>query len=360
MRIKIHIDKRSEVPVHHQLREQIIFLMGTGKLSMGDTLPSVRELARQLQVHHNTVSHVYADLVRGGWLVNRRGSRVVVVRRGKEKTEDPGEPENLDDLINRTIRLARERGFSLQQVGARIRERLLEQPPDHLLVVEPEKELGELIREEIRQVIGHTPATCSISALQQNPNLAIGALLLAPSYLVDGLDCIPSKDRNFVPITYSPVDELLARVRNLSDPLVIGVLSVSPGFLTTASGLLAPVIGGRHSLHTFIMKRRPGRGGAGRPYFTQYAVDERPIGPGARSWAARDGALVHKTRDGVRGNDQNEGFTGFPQLASEDLRAIDLLFCDSITYHRIKHPRRVMYQLLSDESLREVASLAKT
>jgi len=202
MRIAIHIDKQSEAPVHHQLREQIIFLMGTGKLSIGDTLPSVRELARQLGVHHNTVSRVYADLVRGGWLVNRRGSRLAVVRRAQAKAGDTGKSESLDDLINRTIRLARERGYSLQQLGARLRDRLLEEPPDHFLIVEPEKELGELMKEEVRQAIGCFPATCSITRLQENPNVAIGAVLLAPSYLLDGLDCIPSKDRTVLPITY--------------------------------------------------------------------------------------------------------------------------------------------------------------
>jgi DNA-binding transcriptional regulator YhcF (GntR family) len=64
--MRIHINKQSEVPVREQLREQIIYLLGTGKLPVGSTLPSVRELGRQLKVHYNTVSHVYADLVREG------------------------------------------------------------------------------------------------------------------------------------------------------------------------------------------------------------------------------------------------------------------------------------------------------
>jgi len=52
--MKIHINKQSDLPVREQLREQIIYLLGTGKLRVGSTLPSVRELARQVKVHHNT------------------------------------------------------------------------------------------------------------------------------------------------------------------------------------------------------------------------------------------------------------------------------------------------------------------
>src|SRR5215471_4470494 len=109
--MKIHINKQSEVPVREQLREQIIYLLGTGKLGVGSTLPSVRELARRLKVHHNTVSHVYADLARDGWLAKRRGARLVVGRSaGNLRMEDFAD---LDDLIDRAIRLARSHGYSL-------------------------------------------------------------------------------------------------------------------------------------------------------------------------------------------------------------------------------------------------------
>src|SRR5262249_42712251 len=101
--MKIHINKQSEVPVREQLREQIIYLLGTGKLLVGHTLPSVRELARRLKVHHNTVSHVYADLVREGWLITRRGSRVVAVQQAGSASEDEGKPASLDDVIDRMV-----------------------------------------------------------------------------------------------------------------------------------------------------------------------------------------------------------------------------------------------------------------
>ena len=44
--MQIHIDKQSEVPARDQLRQQIIFLIGTGQLPIGMELPSVKPQSR--------------------------------------------------------------------------------------------------------------------------------------------------------------------------------------------------------------------------------------------------------------------------------------------------------------------------
>src|ERR1039458_1002984 len=77
----ICISKESEFPLRQQLAEQIVFHIATGKLQPGQALPSVRELARRLKIHHNTVSEAYQDLIRRMWLGGRRGSRGAVPSR---------------------------------------------------------------------------------------------------------------------------------------------------------------------------------------------------------------------------------------------------------------------------------------
>jgi GntR family transcriptional regulator len=356
--MKIHINKQSEVPVREQLREQIIFLLGTGILPVGSTLPSVRELERQIKVHRNTVSHVYADLVREGWLVTRRGSRLVAVQPAGRTSEVAGKPANLDDLIGLIVRFAHEHAYSLQQVATRVRDRLLAEPPDHLLIVEPEAEMGILMREEIRRAIGQAPAGCTISRLQQDAGMAIGAVLLSPVYLVDGLECIPSKNRRIVPLTYTPADRHLDLVRSLDQPSAVGLVSVSPAILRTASGYLAPVIGKRHSFLLFLMEPATENSRDGRPSIRHYEVKEYPVRPGVRSFAATDKKPPDReavlSADGGTQTATDERM----QPSAADFGAIDLLFCDSMTYAAVKHPRRIMYRLLSDESLRDIASAA--
>src|SRR5579862_6861936 len=120
--MEIRISKESEVPLRQQVAEQIITLIVTDKLKTGDALPSVRELARRLKIHHNTISHAYQDLVQRHWVVSRRGSLLVVIRE-PEETKNPARRQNLDDLINLTIELARQQGYSLQALRERVRER---------------------------------------------------------------------------------------------------------------------------------------------------------------------------------------------------------------------------------------------
>ena len=159
----IRIDSSNEVPIRRQLIEQIIFLIATERIKDGDSLPSVRELARRLKVHHNTVSEAYQDLVRRKWLERRRGSRLTAISR-----EAAAEEVTLDDLINRTITMARENGHSLQQLRERVRERLISEAPDHVLVVEQDEGLRELICEELRSALKCSVEGCSREDLELN------------------------------------------------------------------------------------------------------------------------------------------------------------------------------------------------
>ena len=69
----MHVSKDSDVPLRQQVAAQLEFRIATRRLQPGDALPSVRSLARQLSVHHNTVSQAYQDLVQKLFLVRRPG-----------------------------------------------------------------------------------------------------------------------------------------------------------------------------------------------------------------------------------------------------------------------------------------------
>ena len=52
----IVIDQMSEEPIYQQIRTQVIGAIATGELSPGESLPSVRSLARDLGVNLHTVN----------------------------------------------------------------------------------------------------------------------------------------------------------------------------------------------------------------------------------------------------------------------------------------------------------------
>jgi len=289
----IHIDGTNNVSIRRQLTEQIMFLIVTQRLRDGELLPSVRELARRLKVHHNTVSEAYQDLVQRKWLEPRRGSRLAVLTRDVQI-----EAVTLDDLINKTIALARENGYSLQQLRERVRERLLLEPPDHLLVVEQDEGLRDLMREELRLAVRCTVDGCTREELQANPGLAIGALAVTPHHAYRQVHGMFPKDRPVLPVRYALADEHLKAIRNLQKPSVIAVVSSSLLFLEVARSILAPALGSRHELREIHL--------------------------------------------------QSE--------APASARAADLIFCDSIARKRVRSPKAIHYPLVSVESIQYVTT----
>jgi GntR family transcriptional regulator len=75
------LDYNSAVPLYVQLRNQIIIGIGVGGLSYGERLPTVRQLAEDLNVNAMTVNKAYAILKNEGFIsIDRRhGAKVCTV-----------------------------------------------------------------------------------------------------------------------------------------------------------------------------------------------------------------------------------------------------------------------------------------
>jgi len=60
--IEFKLDIKSGVPFHRQIVDQIRYGIASGRLLPGEQLPTVRELAVQLQVNPNTIRKAYSEL----------------------------------------------------------------------------------------------------------------------------------------------------------------------------------------------------------------------------------------------------------------------------------------------------------
>ena len=69
----VSIDPRDRTPIYAQLDRALRAAIATGRLGPGEQLPTVRQLAVDLEVNANTVARVYAELERAGILETRRG-----------------------------------------------------------------------------------------------------------------------------------------------------------------------------------------------------------------------------------------------------------------------------------------------
>ena len=67
----LRIDPDSPVPPYEQLREQVVTMMATGRLSEGTRLPPIRQLAADLNLAPGTVARTYRELEGNGLVVSR-------------------------------------------------------------------------------------------------------------------------------------------------------------------------------------------------------------------------------------------------------------------------------------------------
>ena len=248
--MNIRINRASSVPLRQQVAEQVLLLIVTGKLKPGRRMPGVRELARRLKIHHNTVSEAYQELVRRHWLVRHKGSHLTV--RGTQEGIPLKGSLSLDDIVNMAIRVAREQGYTLQELRRHVREILSEEPPDHILVVAEEPGLRRLLHVEIREALHWPVESCSEDDIVRNRGLGIGALVTTPAFALPDVEPLVSKKRPPVPLGFGTADHLIKEVTKLSDPSVIAIVSASNVCLRAAAGFLAPVIGERHSLVQYL------------------------------------------------------------------------------------------------------------
>jgi DNA-binding transcriptional regulator YhcF (GntR family) len=158
--MRLWLSKNSEVPLREQLVTQIVLGIVSDDLKPGQRLPSTRELARRFRIHSNTVSAAYRVLAERGWVEFRKGSGVYVRPLGEDAPLDAG--LDLDRLIAAFLRTARGRGFSLGEITARIKRWLKLQPPDRLLLIEPDPELRSILVAEIKEATGFPVAGASL------------------------------------------------------------------------------------------------------------------------------------------------------------------------------------------------------
>jgi GntR family transcriptional regulator len=102
--VVIRIDLAASVPAYRQITNGIRTLLVDGAFPIGDPLPTVRRLAVDLGVHHNTVAEAYRVLSDEGWLDLRRRHGAIVLDRSRRRPSRQARPS----LVQRLRELAAE------------------------------------------------------------------------------------------------------------------------------------------------------------------------------------------------------------------------------------------------------------
>ncbi len=105
----LRLKRKSQLPLHVQLKAQLAHLIQAGRWGAGARLPTVRELAASLGINRNTASRVFADLEREGYLSCERGRGTFVAAR--QAGPKSGKTRELLLLVDEAIGQARRLGI---------------------------------------------------------------------------------------------------------------------------------------------------------------------------------------------------------------------------------------------------------
>jgi GntR family transcriptional regulator len=108
-------------PIYWQLKERTVAMILDGTLAEGEALPSVRNVAAELQLNPITVSKSYQALVEEGLVEKRRGLGMFVCDGARHKLVASERAKFLNDEWPATLARIEQLGLSIED--------LLEQPP---------------------------------------------------------------------------------------------------------------------------------------------------------------------------------------------------------------------------------------
>ena len=111
------------MPLYAQLTRAIQFAIATGRLRIGEQLPTVRQLAVELRINANTVAKVYAELERSGVLETRRGVGTFVSARHFAASHREEHENHLTQLVDGFLEEAAAMGFSIDDVLDQLQSR---------------------------------------------------------------------------------------------------------------------------------------------------------------------------------------------------------------------------------------------
>ena len=143
--MRFWITKNSELPVREQLVRQVLLGILSEDLPSGHKLPSVRAVARRHQIHSNTVSAAYHDLLEQGWLELRRGSGLYV------RPLQPDGDGQLDQLLATLLQAARRQNYEPEEVLQRLEHMIHPVPYQRILIAEAEPAMREILLAELTE-----------------------------------------------------------------------------------------------------------------------------------------------------------------------------------------------------------------
>ncbi len=113
--INFKLDPKAGIPFYRQIIDQIKYGIATGKLNVGEQLPTVRGLAVELKVNLNTVSKAYKELEIQNILETQLGTGTFIGT-SEIKISKKEKQEKLNSICREFSTIASSYGFTLDDI----------------------------------------------------------------------------------------------------------------------------------------------------------------------------------------------------------------------------------------------------
>jgi GntR family transcriptional regulator len=109
------LDPKTGSPFYRQIIDQIKFGIATGKLAVGEQLPTVRSLAVELKVNLNTVAKAYKELEIQNILETHQGSGTFINKSIVDISEKE-KKHKIQEICREFITIALNYGFTIDDI----------------------------------------------------------------------------------------------------------------------------------------------------------------------------------------------------------------------------------------------------
>ena len=109
------LDLHSGMPVYRQIMDQVRGGIASGALTAGDQLPTVRQLAVDLEINPNTVVRAYRELEFGGLIETHQGTGTFISAQ-KMKRADAERDRQLTQIVGDCVARAGAAGFTVDEL----------------------------------------------------------------------------------------------------------------------------------------------------------------------------------------------------------------------------------------------------
>lgn len=111
----LHVETDNGLAVYDQIVRQVKFAVADGALSVGELIPSVRELARELAINPNTVARAYRQLQDESIVEPVRGTGLAVAADARRLCRDERR-RLLSDRLSNALAEAIQAGLDAAEV----------------------------------------------------------------------------------------------------------------------------------------------------------------------------------------------------------------------------------------------------